>query len=103
MPTVEVDGRQLKLSNLDKVLYPAVGFTKGEVIDYYTRIAPVLVDHVGDRGVTLRRYPDGVEAGRTGTGAGRAGIVARSRRPLSEAKTSSNSSRGSSFLGAAGA
>ena len=63
MPTVEVDGRQLKLSNLDKVLYPAVGFTKGEVIDYYARIAPVLVDHVGDRGVTLRRYPDGVEAG----------------------------------------
>lgn len=63
MPTVEVDGHQLKLSNLDKVLYPEIGFTKGEVIDYYTRIAPTMVGHVGDRGVTLRRYPDGVEAG----------------------------------------
>jgi bifunctional non-homologous end joining protein LigD len=61
--TVEVDGHQLKLSNLDKVLYPEVGFTKGEVIDYYTRIAPAMLGHVGDRGVTLRRYPDGVEAG----------------------------------------
>jgi bifunctional non-homologous end joining protein LigD len=60
---VEVDGRQLKLSNLDKVLYPDVGFTKGEVIDYYTRIAPAMVSHVGDRGVTLRRYPDGVASG----------------------------------------
>lgn len=63
MTTVEVDGRKLKLSNLDKVLYPAVGFTKGEVIDYYTRVAPVMLPHIGDRGVTLRRYPDGVEAG----------------------------------------
>ncbi|MDQ3294032.1 MAG: hypothetical protein M3527_06245, partial [Actinomycetota bacterium] len=60
---VEVDGRQLKLSNLDKVLYPASGFTKAEVVDYYSRIAPVLVQHIGDRGVTLRRFPDGVEAG----------------------------------------
>jgi bifunctional non-homologous end joining protein LigD len=59
---VEVDGHRLKLSNLTKVLYPEVGFTKGEVIDYYTRIAPILVPHVGDRGVTLRRYPDGVDA-----------------------------------------
>jgi bifunctional non-homologous end joining protein LigD len=63
VPTVEVDGHQLKLSNLDKVLYPAVGFTKAEVIDYYTRVAPTMVAHVGDRAVTLRRYPDGVEAG----------------------------------------
>ena len=55
---VEVDGRQLKLSNLDKVLYPEVGFTKGEVIDYYARIAPVMLAHLGDRGVTLRRYPE---------------------------------------------
>ena len=61
--TVEIDGRQLKLSNLDKVLYPEMGFTKGEVIDYYARIAPVMVAHVGDRGVTLRRYPNGVDAG----------------------------------------
>ncbi|HEY8057606.1 MAG TPA: hypothetical protein VID94_02590, partial [Acidimicrobiales bacterium] len=60
---VEVDGRTLKLSNLDKVLYPETGFTKGEVIDYYTRIAPTMLPHVGDRGVTLRRYPDGVDAG----------------------------------------
>jgi bifunctional non-homologous end joining protein LigD len=58
---VEVGGRQLKVSNLDKVLYPAAGFTKAEVIDYYVRIAPVMVPHVGDRGVTLRRYPNGVE------------------------------------------
>lgn len=62
-PVVTIDDRQLKLSNLDKVLYPEVGFTKGEVIDYYARIAPTMVPHVGDRGVTLRRYPDGVEAG----------------------------------------
>ena len=58
---VEVDGRQLTLSNLDKVLYPDAGFTKGEVIDYYTRIAPVLLPHVEDRALTFKRYPDGVE------------------------------------------
>jgi bifunctional non-homologous end joining protein LigD len=61
VPTVEVDGRQLKLSNLDKVLYPDVGFTKGEVIHYYTRIAEVVLPHIGDRGVTLRRFPNGVD------------------------------------------
>ena len=60
---VEIDGRTLKLSNLDKVLYPEAGFTKGEVIDYYTRTAPTMLEHIGDRGVTLRRYPDGVDAG----------------------------------------
>ena len=43
---VEVEGRELSLSNLDKVLYPEVGFTKGQVIDYYTRIAPVLLPHL---------------------------------------------------------
>ncbi|WP_033439931.1 non-homologous end-joining DNA ligase [Saccharothrix sp. NRRL B-16314] len=58
---VRVEGRLLKLTNLDKVLYPEVGFTKAEVIDYYTRIAPVLLPHVRDRPVTLRRYPNGVE------------------------------------------
>ena len=58
---VEVDGRQLKLSNLDKVLYPEVGFTKAQVIDYYTRIAPVLLPHLKNRPLTLKRYPDGVE------------------------------------------
>ena len=60
-PAVNVDGHQLKLSNLDKVFYPEVGFTKGEVIDYYARIAPTMVAHIGDRGVTLKRYPNGVD------------------------------------------
>jgi bifunctional non-homologous end joining protein LigD len=57
---VEVEGRRLALSNLDKVLYPETGFTKAEVIDYYARIAPVMVPHLAGRGVTLRRFPDGV-------------------------------------------
>jgi len=61
--TVTVDGRQLKVSNLDKVLYPGSGFTKGEVIDYYVRVAPVLMTHLGDRGITMRRFPNGVDAG----------------------------------------
>jgi bifunctional non-homologous end joining protein LigD len=61
--TVEVEGRRLTLSNLDKVLYPDTGTTKAEVIDYYARIAPVMVPHLADRGVTLRRFPDGVEGG----------------------------------------
>ena len=60
--TVEVEGQRVRLSNLDKVLYPEVGFTKGEVIDYYTRIAPVLLPHLADRPVTLHRFPDGVDA-----------------------------------------
>jgi bifunctional non-homologous end joining protein LigD len=60
---VQVEGRTLSLSNLIKVLYPAVGFTKGEVIDYYTRIAPALLPHLRDRPLTLKRYPNGVEAG----------------------------------------
>ena len=46
---IEVEGRQIKLSNLDKVLYPKAGFTKGQVIDYYVRIAPVLLPHLADR------------------------------------------------------
>jgi bifunctional non-homologous end joining protein LigD len=58
---VEVEGKRLKLSNLEKVLYPAVGFTKGAVIDYYTRVAPVLLPHLRGRPLTLKRYPDGVE------------------------------------------
>ncbi len=58
---VDVEGRTLSLSNLDKVMYPAVGFTKGQVIDYYTRIAPVLLPHLRDRPLTLKRYPNGVE------------------------------------------
>jgi bifunctional non-homologous end joining protein LigD len=60
---VEVEGRRLSLSNLEKVLYPAVGFTKGQVIDYYTRIAPALLPHLRDRPLTLKRYPNGVEGG----------------------------------------
>ena len=59
---VDVDGRTLSLSNLDKVLYPRAPFTKGQVIDYYTRIAPVLLPHLADRALTLKRYPNGVEA-----------------------------------------
>jgi bifunctional non-homologous end joining protein LigD len=58
---VEVDGRPLVLTNLDKVLYPAVGFTKAQVLDYYTRIAPVLLPHLAGRALTRKRYPDGVE------------------------------------------
>ncbi len=57
---VEVDGRRLRLSNLDKVLYPDAQFSKAQVIDYYSRIAPVLLPHLKDRPVTLRRWPDGV-------------------------------------------
>ena len=58
---VEVEGRTLRLSNLDKVMYPRTGFTKGDLIDYYTRIAPVLLPHLHGRPLTLKRYPDGVE------------------------------------------
>jgi bifunctional non-homologous end joining protein LigD len=57
---VEIEGKHLKLTNLDKVLYPAVGFTKGQVIDYYARIAPVLVPHLKNKPLTLKRYPNGV-------------------------------------------
>jgi len=57
---VEIGGRQLKLTNLDKVFYPATGFTKGQVIDYYARIAPVLVPHLAGKPLTLKRYPNGV-------------------------------------------
>ncbi|HEX2084098.1 MAG TPA: DNA ligase D [Solirubrobacteraceae bacterium] len=60
---VVVEGRRLKLSNLDKVMYPKTGFTKGDVIDYYRRIAPVLLPHLTDRALTLKRYPNGVEEG----------------------------------------
>ena len=59
--TVEVDGRRLVLSNLDKVLYPD-GFTKGEVVDYYARIAPVLLPHIADRPMSFQRFPDGTAA-----------------------------------------
>jgi bifunctional non-homologous end joining protein LigD len=58
---LNIDGRTLAVSNLDKVLYPKVGFTKSQVIDYYIRIAPVLLPHLKNRPITLKRYPDGVE------------------------------------------
>jgi bifunctional non-homologous end joining protein LigD len=58
---VEIDGRHLSLTNLDKVLYPATGFTKGQVIDYYARIAPALVPHLAGHPLTLKRYPGGVD------------------------------------------
>lgn len=58
---IEVAGRKLTVSNLEKVLYPDVGFTKAQVIDYYIRIAPALLPHLKDRPITLKRYPDGVE------------------------------------------
>jgi bifunctional non-homologous end joining protein LigD len=57
-----VEGRKLPVSNLDKVLYPKAGFTKGELIDYYIRIAPLLLPHLKDRPLTMKRYPNGVEA-----------------------------------------
>jgi bifunctional non-homologous end joining protein LigD len=60
---VEIEGRTLSLSNLQKVLFPTVGFTKGQVIDYYTRVAPVLLGHLRGRPLTLKRYPNGVDAG----------------------------------------
>ena len=61
-PVVDVEGKRLSLSNLDKVLYPASGFTKGQVIDYYARIAPALLPHLRGRPVTMKRYPDGVDS-----------------------------------------
>jgi len=60
---IEVGGRQLTLTNLDKVLYPNVGFTKAAVIDYYARVAPVMLGHLAGRAVTMVRFPDGVDGG----------------------------------------
>src|SRR5947199_3528958 len=56
-----VEGKKLPVSNLNKVLYPKAGFTKGQVIDYYIRIAPVLLPHLKDRPLTMKRYPNGVD------------------------------------------
>jgi bifunctional non-homologous end joining protein LigD len=56
-----VEGKKLSVSNLDKVLYPKVGFTKGQVIDYYIKIAPALLPHLEDRPLTMKRYPNGVD------------------------------------------
>ena len=60
--TVRVGERQLRLTNMDKVLYPSDGFSKAEVIDYYRQIAPVLLPHLADRPTTFKRYPDGVDS-----------------------------------------
>ncbi|MGI8430299.1 MAG: DNA ligase D [Solirubrobacteraceae bacterium] len=59
---VLADGRRLKLSNWDKVLFPQAGFTKGDLISYYARVAPVVLPHLHDRALTLKRYPNGVQA-----------------------------------------
>jgi len=59
--SVEIQGRHLKLSNLQKVMYPATGFTKQQVIDYYARIAPAMIPHLAGRALTRKRYPDGVD------------------------------------------
>lgn len=58
--TVEIQGKHLKLSNLEKVLYPDAGFTKGQVIDYYARVAPALLPHLAGRPLTMKRYPEGI-------------------------------------------
>ncbi len=58
---VEIQGKRLKLSNLDKVFYPKTGFTKGQVIDYYTRVSGALLPHLQKRPLTLKRYPNGVD------------------------------------------
>lgn len=58
---IEVGGKRVAVSNLEKVLYPKVGFTKEQVIEYYIRIAPVLLPHLKNRPITLKRYPDGVD------------------------------------------
>lgn len=58
---VEVEGKELRLTNLDKVLYPASGFTKGEMVDYYAKAAAAIVPHLSGRAVTLRRFPEGVD------------------------------------------
>ena len=57
---LKINGRRLVLSNLDKVFYPKTGFTKGQMIDYYIKIAPYLLPHLKGHALTLKRYPDGV-------------------------------------------
>ena len=59
--TLDIHGRKVDVTNLDKVFYPKTGFTKGNIIDYYVRISPVLLPHLKDRAINLKRYPDGVE------------------------------------------
>ena len=58
---VEVEGKELRLTNLDKVLYPEAGFSKGEMVDYYAKVGPAMIPHLSGRAVTLRRFPEGVD------------------------------------------
>jgi bifunctional non-homologous end joining protein LigD len=58
---IDIQGKRVKLSNLDKVLYPVSSFTKAQIIDYYVRVAPVLLPHVRNRPLTMKRYPEGVQ------------------------------------------
>ena len=57
-----IEGRELSVSNLEKVLFPHSGFTKGQLIDYYVRVAPVMLPHIRERPLTMKRFPDGVES-----------------------------------------
>ena len=57
---VEIAGKRLSLSNLEKDLYPSYGFTKAHVLEYFRRIAPLILPHLEDRAVTFKRYPEGV-------------------------------------------
>ena len=59
--SLDIDGTKVEVTNLQKIFYPKPGFTKGDVIDYYVRISPVLLPHLKERPITLKRYPDGVE------------------------------------------
>jgi bifunctional non-homologous end joining protein LigD len=61
--TLRIGNQQVPVSHLDKIFYPEAGFTKGQVIDYYIRVSPVLLPHLADRPLTLKRYPDGVAGG----------------------------------------
>lgn len=61
MPEIEADGRQVPVKNLDKVLFPETGFTKGDLIDYYLHVAEALLPHLRGRPLSMRRFPDGVE------------------------------------------
>ena len=58
--TIRVEGRDVTLSNLNKVMYPETGFTKGQVIDYYSRVAPYILPHLKNRPITMKRFPDGI-------------------------------------------
>ena len=80
--TVQVQGHRLRLTKLDKVLYPATGTTKGEVIDYYSRIAPAILPLLAGRPVTRKRWPDGVGDAVHSTSHARAVFRAVSRRTV---------------------